>query len=141
MRPNWDEYFLSIAKAVATRSTCRRRQVGAVLTIDNRIVATGYNGSATRQGHCVDGYCPRGLLSYGEKPAYSGDYSDCTATHAEINAFNSFLAYGNTYETMSREMTLYVTDEPCGECEFKLAEIEDEFHLGMLTIRWPDGAA
>ncbi|HEX6989232.1 MAG TPA: dCMP deaminase, partial [Bacillota bacterium] len=44
-RPSWDEYFMGLAEAVAARSTCARRAVGAVIVRDRRILATGYNGS------------------------------------------------------------------------------------------------
>ena len=44
-RPNWDEYFMEVAKLTATRSTCLRRQVGAVIVKDRHIIATGYNGA------------------------------------------------------------------------------------------------
>ena len=45
MRKSWDEYFMEIAEIVKTRSTCLRRQVGAVIVKDNRIITTGYNGA------------------------------------------------------------------------------------------------
>ena len=65
-RPNWDEYFRDIAKAVAARSTCPRASVGAVIARDNRIISTGYNGSLAGEPHCTeagciikDGHCQR----------------------------------------------------------------------------------
>ena len=60
--PGWDEYFLGIAAAVSARAKCTRRRVGAVLTIDHRIIATGYNGAAPGEEDCLQGACPRGLL-------------------------------------------------------------------------------
>ena len=45
MRPSWDDYFMDIAELVASRSTCLRRQVGAVIVKDRRIISTGYNGA------------------------------------------------------------------------------------------------
>lgn len=56
-RPTWDEYFLSIAKEVATRSTCPRASVGAVIVKDNHIIAIGYNGSAPGKPHCTEVGC------------------------------------------------------------------------------------
>jgi len=65
-RPTWDDYFISIAERVAARSTCPRASVGAVITKDKRIIATGYNGSMPGEGHCteigclmVDNHCER----------------------------------------------------------------------------------
>lgn len=48
MRVSWDEYFMEIAEIVKTRSTCMRRQIGAVIVKDNRIITTGYNGAPSR---------------------------------------------------------------------------------------------
>ena len=53
--PGWDDYFLGIADAVAARAKCTRRRVGAVLTIDHRIIATGYNGAAPGEDDCLAG--------------------------------------------------------------------------------------
>src|SRR5690606_5886840 len=65
-RPTWDEYFMTMAHFVATRATCTRRQVGAVIVRDKRILTTGYNGSPPGLPHCsdvgcwiVDGHCVR----------------------------------------------------------------------------------
>ena len=67
-RPNWDLYFIRIAKEVASRSTCKRAAVGAVIVKDNRILATGYNGAPAGMPHCldegcsvVDGHCQRAI--------------------------------------------------------------------------------
>ena len=54
MRKSWDEYFMEIAEIVKTRSTCLRRQVGAVIVKDNRIITTGYNGAPSGLRHCTD---------------------------------------------------------------------------------------
>ena len=58
-RPSWDEYFLQLARQAASRSTCLRRQVGAVLVRDKRILATGYNGAPRGVAHCLDSGCLR----------------------------------------------------------------------------------
>lgn len=67
-RDSWDKYFLNVAKLVASRSTCPRASVGAVITSNNRVVATGYNGAAAGEAHCddigclvVDGHCQRAI--------------------------------------------------------------------------------
>ncbi len=56
-RPGWNQYFLSIAKEVASRATCPRASVGAVIVRDNRILSTGYNGSLPGELHCIDIGC------------------------------------------------------------------------------------
>jgi dCMP deaminase len=83
VRPSWDEYFLEIAKVVASRSTCLRRRYGAVIAKDNVIVSTGYNGAPRGSVNCIDkGACRRKELNVpaGER------YELCEAVHAEQNA-------------------------------------------------------
>lgn len=81
-RPGWEEYFMSIARQVATRSTCTRpnRQVGCVITVGKRIVATGYNGPPSGLPHCEDAGCARGDAPSGEL------HELCRGLHAEQNA-------------------------------------------------------
>jgi dCMP deaminase len=82
-RPGWDEYFLELAAVIARRSTCRRRNYGAVIVKDNIIISTGYNGAARGEPNCVDtGVCIREQLNVpaGER------YELCVAVHAEMNA-------------------------------------------------------
>lgn len=114
-RPDWDEYFLGIARAVAARADCTRRQVGAVIVCDNRIIATGYNGAPSGQPGCLTfGACPRGRQGFDAVPPGSGydepGVSNCIAIHAEANAL--LYADGN----LTRGATLYCTDEPCDGC-------------------------
>ncbi len=109
-RPNWPNYFLGIASQVATRSDCRRAQVGAVIVDErNRIVSTGYVGTAAGQPGCLDGACPRGLLSTEDCPPGT-EYSNCISFHAEVNAL--------LYSDRSRHEggTIYVTRQPCDWC-------------------------
>lgn len=83
MRPGKDEYYLNIAKVVATRSTCLRRRYGAVIVNNDQIVGTGYNGSPRGEQNCCDiGVCHREELNIpkGER------YELCVAIHAEDNA-------------------------------------------------------
>lgn len=61
-RPSWDEYFMKLAEEVATRTTCLRRAVGAVVVKDRRILATGYNGVPTGLRHCAETGCLRQQL-------------------------------------------------------------------------------
>lgn len=98
MRKAWDEYFMDIAFRVAERSTCPRRQVGAVVVSDRRLKGAGYNGSPRRMPHCSEAGC---LIEGGH----------CVRTiHAEINAL---LECGPGERDGA---TLYVTDYPCSEC-------------------------
>lgn len=83
IRPTWDEYFLDIAKLVGKRSTCLRRNYGAVIVKDNIIVSTGYNGAARGDANCIDTtLCIREQYNVpkGER------YELCVAVHAEQNA-------------------------------------------------------
>lgn len=80
------QYYINIAKAVAARSTCLRRNYGAVIVKNDEIIATGYNGAARGEPNCCDVYeeCPRSHMAHN-----TGDYSDCPAVHAEQNAMLS----------------------------------------------------
>lgn len=83
MRPDWDNYFLEIAKVVSSRSTCMRRRYGAVIVKDNVLISTGYNGASRGEVNCIDsGVCKRKSLNVppGER------YELCVAVHAEQNA-------------------------------------------------------
>lgn len=82
-RPEWDEYFLNIAREVGKRSTCLRRHYGAIIVKDKIIISTGYNGSPRGEVNCIDsGLCERERLNVpkGER------YELCVAVHAEQNA-------------------------------------------------------
>lgn len=112
-RPEWDAYFLLIAKAVAKRADCRRRRHGCVLVdADHRIIATGYNGAPAGEPGCLSGACPRGLLSYDEVESLSSYDSGpgmCISVHAEANA----LLYARA---SCKGATAYITGEPCPTC-------------------------
>ncbi len=108
MRPTWDEYFMDIANLVKTRSTCLRRQVGAVVVKDKRILSTGYNGSPTACQHCTDIGCLRTKLN-----VPSGERHElCRALHAEQNAIAQAAQHG----TPMQGATIYVTAQPCSLC-------------------------
>lgn len=110
-RPAWDQTFREIAEVWSRRSTCTRRQVGAVVVKNNKVIGQGYNGVASGRTHCSDGGCPRGLLSYDDVPA-GADYNQfpCYAIHAEHNAI---LQAGIE---SCRDSVLYCTEEPCQQC-------------------------
>lgn len=80
-----DEYYINIAKAVSKRSTCLKRQYGAVIINNDEIVSTGYNGSPRGEINC----CDTGVCNRLSKPNNSGDYADCHSVHAEQNAIIS----------------------------------------------------
>lgn len=107
-RPSWDEYFFQIARQVATRSTCMRRQVGAVLVKDKRLLSTGYNGAPRDISHCIDVGCLREELG-----VPSGERHElCRALHAEQNAIAQAALHGVKIEGS----TLYCTHQPCSLC-------------------------
>lgn len=117
--PGWDEYFLGIAHAVAVRAKCTRRKVGAVIVVDRRIIATGYNGAAPGEPDCLEGACPRGQLPYDVIPGLAdydrpGTPGFCIAIHAEVNAL--LFATRDT-----KGGTAYITDPPCPGCRKALA--------------------
>ena len=90
VRPTWDEYFMAIVDDVATRSTCCRRKVGAILVKDKRVIATGYNGGPTGLAHCLDIGCLRQKLNIP-----SGQQHElCRGVHAEQNAIIQAARYG-----------------------------------------------
>lgn len=102
-RASWDEYFMAIAREVATRSTCDRKHVGAVIVRDKMILTTGYNGSIRGLAHCdddghmmQDGHCVR-------------------TVHAEANAIAQAARNGVRLDGAG----IYVTASPCFGC-FKL---------------------
>lgn len=105
-RPDWDEYFLGIASAVAARGDCVSRQIGAVI-VDKarRIVSTGYNGVPPKAVGCLQSPCPRARAS-----TKCPGYSDCNSTHAEANA----LLYAGV--AGAKKATLYISDKPCDMC-------------------------
>lgn len=99
-RASWDEYFMNIAREVATRSTCARKHVGAVIVREKTILSTGYNGSIRGLDHCddvdhmmVDGHCVRTI-------------------HAEVNAIVQAARNGTRIEGAG----IYVTASPCWDC-------------------------
>ncbi|MFW6189481.1 MAG: deoxycytidylate deaminase [Planctomycetota bacterium] len=107
-RPSWDEYFMRIAHEVAKRSTCLRRQVGAVLVLDKRILATGYNGAPSGLPHCAEVGCLRE-----EMQVPSGQRHElCRGLHAEMNA----LLQGGRHGVREEGATLYSTFVPCSLC-------------------------
>ncbi|MBA2578833.1 MAG: dCMP deaminase family protein [Euzebyaceae bacterium] len=105
-RQSWDEYFLGLAAAAASRSNCVRRKIGAVIVRGRHIRATGYNGPPSGYGHCEQGACPRAS----SESAMCLAYDNCVAIHAEANA----LLFADADEREGA--TLYSTAAPCFSC-------------------------
>src|SRR5210317_1858676 len=107
-RPSWNEYFMGITELVAQRSTCLRRQVGAILVRDKRIMTTGYNGAPARINHCLDVGCLREQMGIP-----SGERHElCRGLHAEQNAIIQAAIHGVSIQGA----TLYCTNMPCSIC-------------------------
>ncbi|MCD6155442.1 MAG: cytidine/deoxycytidylate deaminase family protein [Candidatus Atribacteria bacterium] len=107
-RPEWDEYFMSIAELVSSRSTCLRRKVGAVLVREKRILATGYNGAPSGIKHCTPKTCLRS-----KQGVPSGKQQElCRGLHAEQNVIIQAALHG----VSTRGATLYCTHKPCILC-------------------------
>lgn len=102
-RASWDEYFMRIAVQAATRATCDRKHVGAVIVKDKTILSTGYNGSIRGMPHCDD-------------DGHMMENDHCIATvHAEANAILQAAKNGTAIDGAD----IYITASPCWNC-FKL---------------------
>jgi dCMP deaminase len=108
-RPSWDQYFLTITRQVAERSTCLRAQVGAVIVRDKNILATGYNGSPAGLPHCLDVGC---LIYRSTTPAGEVEENCFRCIHAEINAIAQAAKNGAGI----RDADIYITHTPCIHC-------------------------
>ncbi|AOY75573.1 deoxycytidylate deaminase [Clostridium formicaceticum] len=108
MRPSWDEYYMEMAEVAKKRSTCNRRQVGAVIVKDQRMLASGYNGAPSGLPHCSETGCIREKLK-----VPSGERHElCRGLHAEQNAIIQAALHGVPIEGS----TIYVTHKPCIIC-------------------------
>lgn len=116
MRINKNDYYIEIAASVAARSTCLRRQYGAVIVKNDEIIATGYNGAPRGEDNCCDvGYCQRA-----EKGVPHGQqYEKCKAVHAEMNAIISAARrdmIGSTLYLVGFENRRPIRAVPCDIC-------------------------
>jgi dCMP deaminase len=125
-RKSWDEYFLDMAYMAATRATCLRRHVGAVLTKDKKVLGTAYNGSPSQTPSCLDEGCL--LVS-----TYESDSAADSESHLNnepklvlkhhcirtIHAEQNLLLF--TDRSDREEASVYVTDQPCWSCANMLA--------------------
>jgi dCMP deaminase len=134
-RPTWDEYFMQMAHVIATRATCLRRSVGALLVRDKRILATGYNGAPSGLPHCEEVGCQRAELGIA-----SGERQElCRGLHAEQNA----IIQGALHGVSVKDSVLYCTTQPCVICAKMLinagvkrivfeGDYQDQLSLDML---------
>ena len=107
-RPDWDEYFMRIAKVAALRSNCVKRKVAAVIVRDKRVISTGYNGTPRGTRNCFEGGCPRC-----NQLADSGTQLDeCLCSHGEENAITQAAYHGVSV----KDGILYTTFSPCLTC-------------------------
>jgi dCMP deaminase len=126
-RPSWEEYFMEITRLVARRATCIRRQVGAVLVMNKRLLATGYNGAPSGLAHCLEVGCLRE-----EKNIPSGERHElCRGLHAEQNAIIQAAFHGIRIQGA----TLYCTNLPCVICSKML------INAGIKEIIYESGYA
>ncbi|HYV58256.1 MAG TPA: cytidine/deoxycytidylate deaminase family protein [Candidatus Nitrosopolaris sp.] len=108
-RPSWHQYFLTITRQVAERSTCTRAKVGAVIVRDKNILATGYNGAPAGLPHCTE----LGCLVYTSRTPTGELEENCFRTiHAEINAIAQAAKNGASI----RDADIYITHTPCIHC-------------------------
>jgi len=108
-RLTWDQYFMTITRTVAERSTCQRAKVGAVIVRDKNILATGYNGAPAGMPHCIDVGC----LIYESKTPNGEIEENCFRTiHAEINAIAQAAKNGSSI----KDASIYITHTPCIHC-------------------------
>ena len=130
-RPSWDEYFMDIARLVASRSTCLRRQVGAVMVKDKNILATGYNGTPSGIRHCSEVGCLRQQMN-----VPSGERHElCRGLHAEQNAIIQAAKHGVNIDGA----VLYCTHSPCIICSKML--INSGIKRIVCTDGYPDPLA
>jgi dCMP deaminase len=109
-RPSWDVYHMAFAKLAATRGSCDRKRVGATIVLDNRLVATGYNGAQRGAPSCIEA---------GHQMVVINGRESCVRTlHAEVNAIIQCALTG--ISTLGA--TIYTTASPCAECIKTIAQ-------------------
>jgi len=142
-RPTWHQYFLTITRNVAERSTCTRAKVGAVIVRDKNILATGYNGAPAGMPHCIDSGC---LVYTSHTPTGEVEENCFRTIHAEINAIAQAAKNGASI----RDADIYITHTPCIHCvkvlintgikrifyerEYKRATIEELLRGANITL-------
>jgi len=107
-RPQWDEYFMRMAVLAASRSTCLRRHVGAVIVKDRMVLSTGYNDTPRGLPNCGDGGCAR---CASDAPSGTG-LDTCLCIHGEQNSIVQAAYHGVSVAGA----TIYTTHQPCLTC-------------------------
>ena len=125
-RISWEQYFIAQARLVSLRSTCTRLMVGAVIVRENRIIASGYNGSVADGDHCVEEGC------------YMVDGHCLRTVHAEANALLQCAKFG----VATNNTAIYCTHFPCIQCTKQLIQAgvsqlfyEDDYHNHDLAVQ------
>lgn len=114
LRPTWDAYFMRLADLAALRSNCMKRRVGCVIVRDNRVVATGYNGTPRHLTNCNEGGCSRCNQGQGS----GASLSTCLCLHAEENA----LLEAGRDRIDGEKSILYCNTCPCLTCSIKIVQ-------------------
>jgi dCMP deaminase len=107
-RPSWDEYFMNIAKVVASRSNCIKRKVAAIIVSDKRVISTGYNGTPRGTRNCNEGGCPR----CNNLAASGTALEECLCSHGEENA----IVQASYHGVPLKDAIIYSTFAPCLQC-------------------------
>jgi dCMP deaminase len=126
-RPSWDEYFMNIAKVVASRSNCMKRKVAAIIVRDKRVISTGYNGTPRGTRNCNEGGCPRC-----NNLAASGTALDeCLCSHGEENA----IVQASYHGVSLKDAIIYTTFAPCLQCSKMI--INSGIHEVIYNMDYP----
>ncbi|KAJ7040443.1 cytidine deaminase-like protein [Mycena alexandri] len=133
LRPQWDAYFMTLASLASKRSNCMKRRVGAVLVRENRILATGYNGTPRGVTNCNEGGC---IKCNGSSESYPDVEYECVCLHAEENAL---LEAGR--ERVGQGAVLYCNTCPCLKCTIKIIQTGVKVVVYNLSYKVDDASA
>ncbi len=111
-KPSWDEYFMELAIVVKRRADCLRREVGCILVKDERIIATGYNGTPHGIVDCSQGGCDRCQKRHRGELESGQQEESCVCIHAEQNVIIQAAYLGLS----TKDSTLFSTTNPCSSC-------------------------
>lgn len=131
-RPDWPEYYMNIAMAVRRRANCTGNRVGAILVVDNHIVATGYNGTPSGMPNCDEGGCER--CANRERYKSGEGYDLCICVHAEQNALLMAARFGIAVEGA----ICYSTMRPCFGCTKELLQAKIHTVYYLHDWKYPD---